>query len=517
MKRTLIRGARVLTMDRAGTEHPVADILIEGTRIARIAPSIEVGGADIPDLEVIEAAGMLAMPGLINAHFHSPANFQCGTLEGLPLELFMLYEVPPLASEPPSGRLCYLRTLLGAMEMLKLGITSVMDDAFYVPRPTVEAIDGVMQAYADSGMRATTTLDQPNIIEYDKYPFLKGLLPADIAAEMAATPVASVEDLLALYDHLIARWHGAEGGRLMAGVSCSAPQRVTIPYFEVLSRLSKQHDLPFVIHMLETKLQRVFGDEMLGKSLVQYVHDLGLLDERMQVVHAIWVDDADMRLLAQAGVTVAHNPVCNLKLGSGIMPFRALVEHGVPVCLGSDERVADDTANLWQVAKMAGLVHKITNPDYRTWPDAAEILDCLFAGGARAMRRTGEIGMLVPGAEADLILVDLDTLAFTPLNDLKRQLVYCENGSSVRMTMVAGEIVMRDGVLTRINEAAIKREVREMVARLSANNQEAEAAAARLAPFYHQMYLKAAQHDVGMQRWADQANSSQANSSQVRT
>lgn len=500
MRRVLIRGARVLTFDDAGTEHASADILIEGSKIAAIGPDLMAEGA-----EVIEAGGMLAMPGLINAHLHSSANFQRGTLEGLPLELFMLYEVPPLASEPPSGRLCYVRTMLGAMEMLKLGITSVLDDAFYVPKPTPEAIDGVMQAYADAGMRATTTLDQPNIPEVEKYPFLKEILPPDILAEMAATPITPAAELLALYDHLISRWHGAEGGRLGAGVSCSAPQRVTVPYFEALSALSKKHDLPFVIHMLETKLQRVFGMEKLGKSLVQYVYDLGLLDERMQVVHAIWVDEADMRLMAEAGCVVAHNPVCNLKLGSGIMPFRRHGDHGIPICLGTDEIVADDTANLWQVAKMAGLIHKITDPEYRNWPEAREILACLFGGGARAMRRAGEIGVLAPGAEADIILLDLDTSAFTPLNDLPRQLVYCENGASVRLTMVAGEVVMRDGVLTRVDEAALKREARAMMAKFSQNSAEADAAAARLLPYYREMYLKAAARDVGMQRWAGPA------------
>ena len=497
MSRTLIRNARILTMDAAGTEHPAADILVDGTRIAAIGP-----GLDAPDAEMIDAAGMLAMPGLINAHFHSPANFQRGTLEGMPLELFMLHEVPPLASDPPSGRLCYIRTLLGAMEMLKLGVTSVMDDAFYVPRPTIAAIDGVMQAYADAGMRATATLDQPNIVEYDKYPFLRELLPADIRAEMASAVITPAEDLLALYDHLITRWHGAEGGRLGAGVSCSAPQRVTEPYFRALSALSRRHDLPFVIHMLETKLQRVFGEEKLGKSLVRHVYDLGLLDQRMQVVHAIWVDEADMALLAEAGVTVAHNPVCNLKLGSAIMPFRALRNAGVPICLGSDEIVADDTANMWAVAKMAGLIHKITDPDDRTWPSAAEILDCLFKGGARAMRKSGEIGVLQPGAEADIILVNLDTLAFTPLNDLKRQLVYSETGSSVRLTMVAGRVVMRDGILITVDEAAIKREARVLMAEFNAGSAEADAAARRLEPYYREMVRLSAARDVGMQRWA---------------
>jgi cytosine/adenosine deaminase-related metal-dependent hydrolase len=497
MRRRLIRGARVLAAPGGPDEPVVADILVEGSRIAAIGPDI---AAD--ECELIDAGGMLAMPGLINAHLHSPANFMRGTLEGLPLELFMLYEVPPLTREPPSGRTAYVRTMLGAMEMLKLGITSAMDDAFHVPKPTREGIDGIMQAYQDSGLRATVTLDQPNVPELAKYPYLPELVSDDIRETLAAAPVTGEEELLACYGHLIGRWHGAAEGRIRAGVSCSAPQRVTESYFRALSALSKAHDLPFVVHMLETKLQRVFGQEVLGKSLVRHVHDLGLLDERMQVVHAIWVDDDDMRLLAKAGCTVAHNPVCNLKLGSGIMPFRRLRDHGVPICLGSDEAVADDTHDMWGVAKMAGLIHKITDPEYRNWPTAAEILDCVFTGGARAMRLPGQIGVLAAGAQADIILLDLNTLTFTPLNDIRRQLVYCETGSSVRMTMVAGDIVMRDGQLKNVDEEAIKAEARMIMEGHRADLAAAAIDADRLHGSYREMYLKSVATDVGMDRWA---------------
>lgn len=500
MTRTLIRGARVLTFAGGDDDIGEADILVEGTRIAAIGSGLS-GTQAADGANVIEARGMLAMPGLINAHVHSPANFMRGTLEGLPLELFMLYEVPPLTRTPPSRRVSYVRTMLGAMEMLKLGITSVMDDAFYVPAPTPDAIDGVMAAYADSGIRATATLDQPNIVEYEKYPFLADLITPEIRAGMDAAPIAGTGELLALYRHLITNWHGARGGRIGAGVSCSAPQRVTTDYFGALSDLSKAHDLPFVIHMLETKLQRVLGEEKYGRSLVRHVHELGFLDERMQVVHAIWVDEDDMALLAQVRCTVAHNPVCNLKLGSGVMPFRRLADHGVPICLGTDEAVADDTANLWGVIKMAGLIHKITDPEYRNWPTAAEVLACVFQGGARAMRRAGATGVLKPGAEADIILIDLNTLTFTPLNDIRRQLVYCENGSSVRLTMVAGEVVMRDGVLLTVDEEALKAEAREMMQAYRADIAAADADARRLDPYYRAMYLKAAARDVGMQRW----------------
>jgi 5-methylthioadenosine/S-adenosylhomocysteine deaminase len=499
--KTLIANARILTMDRQDSEHACADILVSGQTIEAIGPDL-AGSPAAAGAVHVEARGMLALPGLINAHLHSPASLQRGSLDGLPLELFMLYEVPPLARAPLAGRVAYVRTALGAIEMLKLGITSVLDDAFYVPAPNPGAIDGVMQAYADSGMRATATLDQPNVPETDKYPYLAGILPPALRRRLDDAPRPTSEELLEHYAHLVGRWNGAAGGRLAAGVSCSAPQRVTRDYFAALSDLSRRLDLPFVVHVLETRLQRVLGAEKYGKSLVRLVRDLGFLDARMQVVHGIWIDDDDIDLLAQAGCTVAHNPVCNLRLGSGIMPFRRLRARGVPICLGTDEAIADDSCNLWNAAKTAGLVHTLTDPDYRNWPTAAEILSCVFHGGARAMRRSDAIGRLAPGFQADLALVDLDTLAFTPLNDLRRQLVYCENGSSVRLTMVAGRIVHRDGRLLTLDEDAIKREARELAAQLAAEAGVADAAAAELMPYYREMYLRAMNADIGMERRA---------------
>ena len=167
----LIRNARVLTMDDDDTELPRADILVRGTRIAAIGPDLDVSNEG-EDLEVVPAENLLAMPGLVNGHFHSPGNFHKGATDDAPLEIFMLHEVPPFSDEPPSPHLNHVRTMLGAVEMLKLGVTAVHDDAFYNPRATEEAIDGLMRAYVESGMRAVVTIDQPNVVEYEKYPFL---------------------------------------------------------------------------------------------------------------------------------------------------------------------------------------------------------------------------------------------------------------------------------------------------------------------------------------------------------
>lgn len=495
----LIQNARILTMDDNLTEYDCADILVQGSKITAIGQNLPV--PEEIGLRIIDARNKLVMPGLINGHFHSPGNLSKGALDNMPLEIFMLYEVPPFSDRPPSGRLSYIRTMLSNIEMLKLGITSVHDDAFYVPVPTPETIDGLMSSYVDSGMRAVATLDQPNVIEYDKYPFLYDLLPEDIRREMGNAPLMTTSELLDCYKYLIDNWHNAADGRVRAGVSVSAPQRVTTDYFGALSDISKQLDIPFDIHILETRLQRVLGQKKYGKSLVKYVHDLGFLDERMMVIHAIWVDDEDVRLIAEAGSSVAHNPLCNLRLGSGVMTWRRHRDHGINICLGSDEATVDDTTNMWAVGKMAGLIHSIADPDYSKWPKAPEILWALTRGGARAMRLEGKVGAIAAGYEADLILIDLNTLAFTPLNDLKRQLVYCENGSSVLMTMVAGKIVMENGKVLTVDEEAIKMEVRETMKELERDMQQTSLAANRLEPYYREMYFKCVQEDVGMNRW----------------
>jgi len=479
-------------------------VLTDGRTIVAVGPDLPLSDfipAALENLEIIDGAGKLVMPGLVNAHLHSPASFLKGALEDSPLEIFMLYEVPPMGDTPLNARLYYLRAMLGAMEMLKVGVTSVHDDAFFNPTPLPESVDAIMNAYRDVGIRARVAIDQPNVVEYEKFPFLADLLPEEIKQAMRAAPLQSGEELIGFYRDFLARWHGAEGGRLLCSASCSAPQRVTQRYLQDLTQLSAEHSLPFNIHILETRLQRVLGHEKFGKSLVRYVHDIGCLDSRKLVIHAIWVDDADIAMMAEAKCSVAHNPICNLKLGSGIMRYRALRDAGINIAIGTDEAPCDDTTNVWQAAKTMGLLQHITTPDWTRWTKAAEILDCAILGGARSMLLDRQIGQIAPGFDADLILLDLDTSAFTPRNDLKRQLVFSENGSSVVMTMVAGRIVARDGKLLTVDEAALRAEIREAVPQYQSTFERIEAHAQSLFPYYREMYRRAVARDVGMSRW----------------
>lgn len=488
------------------------DVLVVGDRIARIGAPINPGagdsgiGTDEPD-RVVEGRGRhLLVPGLINAHFHSPSNHLKGAVRSLPLELFMLFESPADPALAPSPREAYVRTALGAIEMLQRGITSVQDDAFLMPRPTPEIIDAVAQAYLDTGIRATLALDQPELPEAEKLPFVEGMRDALGArgALLDEPAPAPAPYLIEAYGHLIATWHGAGDDRIRAAVSISAPQRVSPGYFAELDDLAELHGLPLYAHLLETKPQRTLMTEQArfgGRSLVAYTASLGLLKPRTNVIHAVWVDDADLDLIAAAGSTIAHNPVSNLRLGSGVMPWRAALDRGIPVALGTDEAICDDSINVWTVAKTAALLHTISGLDSEGWPAPAEVLEALWLGGARAQGREGELGAIRPGMLADLALLDLHTIAFTPLNDLREQLVHCEDGRDVVLTMVAGRVVGEHGHATAVDETSLLDEARDLFAaklpRLRAAQRDAEA----LLPAYRRMVRDAAAADVGFTRW----------------
>ena len=213
------------------------------------------------------------------------------------------------------------------------------------------------------------------------------------------------------------------------------------------------------------------------------------------------VGNSDLDLIAAAGSVVVHNPVSNLRLGSGVMAFRAMRDRGIPIALGVDEAICNDAADMWNVIKTTGLIHNISGLDSDLWPSTTEVLDALWRGGAASMLRTGELGEVSEGSLADLALLDLHSPAFTPLNDIPGQLVYCESGGSVALTMVDGVIVAEGGRVTSVDEKALLAEARELFAAKKPELARLRAAGEHLVPTYQAMVRKALAVDVGMTRW----------------
>ena len=494
--KTLFKNVRLLDVESCHGMSVPCDILISNGKISNIGSNIKVNN----ECNIIDAKNNLLMPGLINGHFHSSVNHMKGSLPSLPLEIFMLYESPELECLRPSPREAYLRTMLGCMEMLKSGTTSVQDDCFFVPEPDEAIIDAVAQAYIDSGMRVRLAIDQPELNELKKFPFLNEIVPNDIRAKLSKPSKTNSKRLLEYYDYLINTWHNCEDGRIKAAVSCSAPQRVSANYFLQLNELSETFNLPLYAHMLETRLQRVFGETCLnGNSLIKFTNELGIMSSRLNIIHAIWVDEKDLEIISENKASIAHNPNSNLRLGSGIMPLRKILDNNINVCLGVDEAIADDAVNMWSVMKTAGSIHNLTNSDYSTWPTAKEILVSATKNGGRAMQEP-KLGTLEIGAPADLILINLQSLPFIPLNNLLRQLVYCELGNSVYLTMVAGEVVFKDQKLSKVNEEEILIEASQIFEQkkdliISANLQAEE-----FMPYYKKMYQLAEEYPLDLKR-----------------
>jgi 5-methylthioadenosine/S-adenosylhomocysteine deaminase len=488
----------LLDPDAPGGASGPFDIVIEGDTISSIVPA----SSAIPrplDAEVVDAAGLLAMPGLVNAHVHSSGMFERGSLENLPLELFMLWEVPPVGIPAPPIELYQARVLLGAVEMLKAGTTSVFDDVILPAGASEESIDAVMGAWRDCGIRATVGLYQPNRPPIEWLPWLPELLPPDARAPFSVGRDA--DDILTMYERFVQRWHGAADGRIRCAASCSAPQRSTDDYLVRLHDFASDHDLRFVMHIYESKAQRVTGELLFGGSLIRHVQRLGVLDERSVVIHAVWVDDDDIGDLAASGATVVHSPAGNLRCGSGLMPFRALARAGVPIALCTDEATVEDTSSMWSSARLAAQVHTLAGPAYEEWPVAREVLDAMTVHGARATGLSGTVGVLREGAQADLLLLDLSTSTYVPNVDLVQHLVHGEEGRSIRLVMVDGRVVVRDGVVLTLDEDRVLSEARDLAAGYTEASRPVNAWAEHLRPAFDEVYRRAAATGVGFTRW----------------
>jgi 5-methylthioadenosine/S-adenosylhomocysteine deaminase len=483
--RTLFKHGALLSMrDRAHVKPESGDVLIEDDRIAQVGAGIEADTVD----RVIDASDMLLMPGMVNAHIHTEQNSFRGRYRGLPLEILMLYAYPLTGAVPLDSEAIHLRTLLAGIESLKSGVTSILDDVMEVPSQGLEQLGSVFRAYGDIGMRASVSghvIDRPF---FETIPYLEEALPDRLKQKFLSSPPLTLARYMEFCHEAVAQFHGTANGRLRYVVAPSGPQRCTEELLGTVAEFSRAADVAFHIHILETRVQRVTGTRLYGKSLIQLMADLDALHERTSIAHAIWIDEGDIELIADRGASVAHNPVCNLRIGSGVAPLRSLLDAGVNVALGTDGISSNDSCRLFDVMKAAGLIHTLTTDDYDQWPTASEILWAATRGGARALGLDHEIGSIEPGKKADLVALDLCTSAFVPVNDLPNQLVYAENGSSVRLVMVDGEIVVEDGVCTKIDEAAVMREARAKLGAFLTQHARVEDEAGELEPYLRAVY-----------------------------
>ena len=494
----LIKRATVISMDEQRGAVPFSsDILIEGDRIAGVGTDLTAP----PTATVIDAADHLVTPGLVNAHLHSWEALFKGRYDNMPLELWMLYSYPILGCTPLEARLIYLRTMLVGMESLKTGVTCVVDDIIELPGQSMEALGAAFKAYEDLGIRANVSGHIINKRFTDTIPYANETLPKELLRRVNEVPPPSTKQYLDFTKEALSRFQDAHG-RLRYVIAPSGPQRCTDDLLIAAHELAGEHGTPYHIHILETKTQAVTGREFYGKTLIRHMHDLGALSERTTIAHSIWVTDEDIALMGAARCSVAHNPISNQKLGAGIAPFRKLLDAGVNVALGTDGISSNDTARMLDVMHVTAILHKVTSPDYTKWPTAGEILRAATIGGARSAMIYDQTGSIEVGKKADLVMFNTKSINFTPLNDLRNHVVYCENGTSVSTVIVNGEIVVKGGQLTRVNETAMLDELRFYLPEFQKHHAQVELINREFEPYFAQIYRRCCEEDVGINRYS---------------
>lgn len=433
----LFRNATVLLDDFAVREH--CDVAITGGRI-------ETMGSGLPPeraRRVIEAGNLILAPGFINAHTHSPENLAKGRDDGSTLAAWYGRIWPWLDGLPP--RAVYIAALLGAIEMIRSGTTAVVDHFRQTPMRG-EAIDAVIDAYRDAGLRAVVA-----VMLRDR------AVPAGRTVPWPAQQIAMID---------AARSRLANDTRIRVALGPSAPTRCSDPLLIAIRTFAENHDLLVHTHADETTGDAAAARAEYGHSAIQHLARLGMLNRATSIAHAVWIDEADVRTLATSGAGVVHNPVSNMRLGSGIAPVTALLEAQVPVAIATDGAASNDGQNVLEAVKTAFLLQRVAGVDASKWIDARRALAMATTVPA-AMFGLGR-GRIEPGATADLIAIRGSGHAFSPRNDIPRQMVLGAAAVEVRYTVAAGQMLLDDGRITGIDEAAILDEARTLARALFA-------------------------------------------------
>ena len=388
------------------TDHAV---VVRNGRIDSVLPAAEAVHLH-PDADALHLPGHLLIPGLINLHSHAAMSLLRGAADDLPLERWLNERIWPLEAGLVSDDFVHDGTVLACREMLRGGITT-FNDMYFFPEATARAA-------LSMGMRARV-----GIIVID-FPSAYGSGPADYLARG-----------LRLRD---AMRHEPTIGFTLAP---HAPYTVSDDAFREIAKLSAELQLPVHVHVHETAREVAEHEARHGLRPLERLARLGLLGPDLIAVHAVHLSDADIRLLAVHGASVAHCPHSNLKLGSGIAPVVRLLEAGVNLGIGTDGSASNNRLDLLLETRTASLLAKGTSGDAAAF-GAHRALHAATLGGARALGLGDEIGSIAPGKWADLVAIDLSDADLQPIHDPVSQLMFCAGREQVTDVWIAGRPVV---------------------------------------------------------------------------
>jgi 5-methylthioadenosine/S-adenosylhomocysteine deaminase len=413
----------ILTMDKEDNYYPLGTIVIEDGRISEIGSDTDV----VPKGKIIDMKFKIVLPGFINTHTHSPSPLFRGMADDLSL-MDWLNKVLWPAEKNLTGEIAYWGTSLSCLEFIQSGITTFADQYFFSKN--------VAKAVQQSGIRGFIA---PSV-------FTNG------SPETSDTIQAAVD--------FIEEYKNRENQTLVYPcIGPHAPYSCSDEILKTVIEIANKHDLLIHTHISETVDENRQIYEEKGLTPTQYLDSLGLFERDVLAAHCIHINQTDMEIFKRNNVRVSYNPISNLKLVSGIMPLKELIDKGILVSIGTDGAQSNNSLDLLKDLKTGVLIQKQQYND-ATFFSAREALKMITINGAKALNMDHEIGSLEKGKKADVIAIDIKSTNINPIHrsnvsNIYSAVVYSANGTDVSDVIVNGRVLMKDKELVDINKEEI--------------------------------------------------------------
>jgi len=444
----LLENASVVTLNVSKPVLEAQQILIHEETIARLGRKIHAGG--LPITRRIDCSQMIVMPGLVNAHSHLTEILQRSFRDNARMEIWRGYRAMTEDLAHLKAEEIGVAAELACSEMLKNGVTAVVDHFSTRPGLGVDKMEAILGAFEKTGIRGMLV---PSLRDQD-FIRLAACEPKRRNATRETSPEPWKEEVLAILARL--RRSPTSSGVMLGP---SSPMNCSDGLLREVVKVAEQYDLGIHTHLLETRLQAWAARKIYKKTICAHLAEIGFLSSRVSTAHSIWLEEREMDLLASSGASAVHNPASNLKLGSGIAPVAKLKARGVNVALGTDGGDTSDSYSIFEQIRLAAFLSRIAAEDPETWITALDALRMGTVNGAQAIPAwRGKIGKIEPGYRADLVLLK-PSLRLRPLRDIIHQLVFCEGGQSVDTVLVDGKIVVEGGRLANVDEESLIRKV----------------------------------------------------------
>ena len=412
----LVTNGIVITMDDADTLIPSGAVAIDGDRITAVGPADELGRR--PAHRVIDAGGGIIMPGLVNTHTHAAMTCFRGIADDLPLMTWLNEHIFPAEARLDEEKV-YRGALLACAEMILSGTTCFCDMYLFE--------DAVARAAKTAGIRAVV---------------------GEVLYDFDSPNYGSIQQGFAYSRMLLEKWKN--DALVSIAIEPHSPYLCAPELLQTAFSISREYDIPLVIHLSETQNEVAGIKDRYGCTPVEHLAALKILAPNLLACHCVVLTDHDIELLQRFDVKVAHNAESNMKLASGVAPVPALLQAGICVGLGTDGCASNNNLDLMLEMDTAAKLHKAVTLD-PTVLDASTVLKMATIQGARALGLGDITGSLVPGKRADLIIIDTHRPHLTPMYNPVSHLVYAARGSDVTTAIINGRPVMENRRLANLD------------------------------------------------------------------